>query len=264
MKVRLAEDFDDLSEQAFRLAERLLAGKRRPVTVLPTGNTPLGFYAACVRRGPASRIAKARFVQLDEYLGIAADDRRLLSGWLDRAFLGPLGIGRERVVAFDACAESPDREAARVERSVRESGIDLAILGLGPNGHLGFNEPGSAFDSITRWVSLSPGSIASNAVYWGGTSEVPARAFTLGLGTLATARATILLVSGAHKAGILRRVIEEEPSSAVPATCLRAFRNCTLIADRAALAGAPSSLLASMHEPSQPSRAARTKRVRSQ
>lgn len=243
MRISPAEDFDDLSEQAFQLAERLLARRRQPVVVLPTGNTPAGFYAACVRRGSASRIGKASFVQLDEYLGIAADDRRSLSRWLDRVFLGPLGIERDRLIAFNSSAESPDREAARVERCVRETGIDLAILGLGPNGHLGFNEPGSAFDSVTRCVSLTPESILSNAVYWGGTSEVPARAFTLGLGTLATARATILLVCGAHKARILRRVIEEKPSPALPATCLRGLPNCTLIADRAALAEVPSSLL---------------------
>ena len=104
---------------------------------------------------------------------------------------------------------------------MRASGIDLAILGLGPNGHLGFNEPGSAFDSAARVVTLTPESITSNAVYWGSEADVPRRAYTLGLGTLAMAKSSILLVSGAHKAGILRRTLLDPPSPAVPATALR-------------------------------------------
>jgi glucosamine-6-phosphate deaminase len=235
MKLEVADDFEDLGERAFRHVEKRLARKKEPVVVLPTGNTPLGLYAACVRHGSGSAIARARFVQLDEYLGIAADDRRSLSGWLDRVLLGPLSIGRERLIGFDSATSDPDREAARVERETRSAGIDLAILGLGPNGHLGFNEPGSDFGSSSRAVPLTPASIKSNAVYWGGESEVPRRAFTLGLGTLARAKASLLLVSGAHKRQILARVLEEEPSPDVPATCLRGMRNVTVIADRAAL-----------------------------
>jgi glucosamine-6-phosphate deaminase len=235
VKLVVAENYADLSAKAFKLAETLLAGHPQPCVVLPTGNTPLGFYAACVKAGRNSRMSAGRFVQLDEYLDIAPDDPRTLSGWLDRIFLGPLGIGRDRLVAFDSATKSPDAEAARVETAVRSSGVDLALLGLGPNGHLGFNEPGSAFESVTRPVPLTPESIMSNAVYWGGADRVPRRAFTLGLGTLATARHTILLVSGAHKAGILRRVLEEAPSTDVPATCLSHVAGSIVVADRAAL-----------------------------
>lgn len=235
MKLIVAEDADDLSRRAFALTEMLLAKTRNPAVVLPTGNTPLGLYAEAVKHGPGSRLAKARFVQLDEYLDIAADDRRSLSRWFERVLLGPLGIPRERLVSFDSATRDAAAEAARIEGLVRGSGIALAILGLGPNGHLGFNEPGSAFDSVTRAVPLTLESITSNAVYWGCEADVPRRAFTLGLGTLATAKATILLVAGAHKAAILRRVLTDRPSPDVPATCLRALPACSVIADRASL-----------------------------
>jgi glucosamine-6-phosphate deaminase len=236
MKLLIADDYDDLAAKAFALSEALLAGEPSPRVVLPTGNTPLGFYAACVEAGRGCAMSRAHFIQLDEYLDISADDPRSLSGWLDRILLGPLGISRERLIAFESAASDPDAEAARVERAARAAPIHLALLGLGPNGHLGFNEPGSAFDSVTRQVPLTPESIASNAVYWGGEARVPRRAFTLGLGTLALARHAILLVSGHAKARILGRVLAEPPSVGVPATCLRAAPGAYVISDKAALA----------------------------
>ena len=128
--------------------------------------------------------SRARFVTLDEYRGIAAKDRRRLLLWLRRELLDPIGVGEDRVVAFDPEAD-PDAEPARVEAEIaRLGGIDLAIVGLGPNGHVGFNEPGSGFDSRSRRVALAPESIRSNAAYWGSEDDVPREGFTLGLGTL--------------------------------------------------------------------------------
>lgn len=244
MQLEIADDKDDLAARAFRLVEARLGGIATPHVVLPTGNTPLGLYAEAVRQRSASRLARASFIQLDEYLGIGANDRRSLAGWCDKVLLGPLGIPRDRLLAFDPATADPDAEAARIERAVARIGIDLAILGLGPNGHLGFNEPESAFDSPTRAVDLTPESIASNAVYWGSEADVPRRAFTLGLGTLARARSTILLVSGAHKAAILARTLLDPPSPSVPATALRLLGNVTVIADRAATAKLPPKCLA--------------------
>ena len=110
------------------------------------------------RREP-SNFARARFVTLDEYAGIGPADRRRLLLWLRTALLDRIGVGEDRVVAFDPAAE-PVAEAARVEAAIAaHGGIDLAVVGLGPNGHLGFNEPGSAFDSRARRVTLTPESI---------------------------------------------------------------------------------------------------------
>ncbi len=248
MRLLVADDHADLSAKAFALVEAALAGTQHPRVVLPTGNTPLGFYAACVAAGRNSRVSQAHFIQLDEYLDIEHDDPRSLSGWLQRIFLGPLGIGADRLVAFDSASTAPDVEAARVEATVRASGIDLALLGLGPNGHLGFNEPGSSFDSVTRQVPLTPASITSNAVYWGGEDRVPRRAFTLGLGTLATARHAILLVSGAHKASILRRVLDVAPAADVPASCLSHSKTTTIIADLAALADVSAARISALRQ----------------
>jgi glucosamine-6-phosphate deaminase len=127
------------------------------------------------------------------------------------------------------------RGGDRVDAAVTQAGIDVCVLGLGPNGHLGFNEPGSDFKSRTRVVELSEESIKTNAAYWGDKGQVPRRTFTLGLGTLASWKHTLLLVSGAHKAGILAATLEGPQSPQVPATCLKSFRDVTVIAGRSAL-----------------------------
>jgi len=178
-------------------------------------------------------------VQLDEYLGLADDDRRALFGWMDRTVLTPLGIDAGRVERLPtegdvatACAAFDGSLAAR-------GGIDLAILGLGTNGHLGFNEPPSDEASATRAVELTPATIAANARYWGGEADVPTRAVTLGLRALLEARHILLLVSGVAKHDIIRRALEGPVGQDVPASFVRhATGSVTVLVDRAAWEGA--------------------------
>lgn len=235
MNVVVAEDYEDLSRRAAAWLRSVLAGIGNPTVVLPTGKTPIGLYRNLAADPNRQFLGNARFVQLDEYQGIPREDSRTLSGWFRSAFLQPLSIPMTALLSFDPSVPDPDGEAARVDAAVTQAGIDVCVLGLGPNGHLGFNEPGSDFKSRTRVVELSEESIESNAAYWGDKGQVPRRAFTLGLGTLASSKHTLLLVSGAHKAGILAATLEGPQSTRVPATCLKSFRDVTVIADRSAL-----------------------------
>ena len=147
----------------------------------------------------------------------------------------------------DSCASRPgprprDREAERMEGEiVARGGIGLAVLGLGPNGHIGFNEPGSPFDAPTRPVRLTAESVASNAAYWGGPEAVPRRAQTLGMALLGAAERAILLVSGVRKRAILRRMLFGPIGPDLPATLLRTMPRVTVIADRDAMAEDPNA-----------------------
>lgn len=235
MKIIVAEDYEDLSRRAANWLRNTLTGIANPNVVLATGNTPVGLYRNLGVDPDRQFLANARIIELDEYQGIPPDDPRLLAGWLRNAFLRPLSIPETAFLSFDSSAADPDQEATRVETAVAQTGIDVCVLGLGPNGHLGFNEPGSDFKSETRVVTLTEESIKSNGVYWGDEGQVPRRAFTLGLGTLASAKHTLLLVNGAHKAAILAATLEGPQSPQVPSTCLRNFRDVTVIADRSAL-----------------------------
>jgi glucosamine-6-phosphate deaminase len=179
---------------------------------------------------------------LDDYAGIAPGDRRSLTGWLRRELLDPLGVPPSRVISFDPLGDGP-AECARVEAAIAaRGGIDLAILGLGPNGHLGFNEPGTPFDARCGLVPLSPASITSNSAYWGSEAEVPRMGFTLGLGTLCEAEQFVLIVSGAHKAGILAQTLLGDIDVDTPATLARRHPRATVIADRAALEACPNGI----------------------
>jgi glucosamine-6-phosphate deaminase len=230
--------YDDLSRSVAEMVMSQISRKPSSLCVFPTGQTPCGLFRELVdahRRGAAD-FSRMRIVSLDEYVGLAHDDRRCLSLWLGRELLQPLGISGEQIYTFDAAGPDSDAESARIEKVIADcDDIDLAIVGLGPNGHVGFNEPGSAFDSRTRRVALTAESIRSNAAYWGSEADVPRLAFTLGLGTLLDAQTLILMVSGPHKAAILSQVIDGPVTPEVPATVLRLHADGIIIADREAM-----------------------------
>ncbi len=237
MKVIEAADYEDLSRQTAEIVIAQLRAKPSSLLVFPTGRTPLGLFKALVDAERAGRVdfSAAVFLTLDEYASIAADDRRRLLLWLKLELLGPLRIPDSAVHAFDPLAE-PHAEADRIEALIAErGGIDLAIVGLGPNGHIGMNEPGSAFDSRTRRVDLTPATIRSNAAYWGTEADVPRAGLTLGLGTLGEAGKLVLITGGAEKAGILAKALNDPISEDLPATALRLHSNGIVVADRAAM-----------------------------
>lgn len=231
MRRRVFESYELLSAA---VAQEVLAQiKHKPdsVLVFPTGNTPLGLFKQLVqaKRLHSADFTYAQFVILDEYADLAPGDPRSLTGWLKRELLEPLNVSLSHIHGFEEGVTKMESAISRL------GGIDLAILGLGPNGHLAFNEPGSAFDSRTRRVELTPESITSNAVYWGGEDRVPRHGFTLGLETLAEARSLILMVSGAGKAGILEQTLNGPASPAIPAKSLRILTQAVLFADQAAM-----------------------------
>jgi glucosamine-6-phosphate deaminase len=211
--------------------------------VVATGRTPVGTcrLLAGLVAGEARTgldVTRLRVFQLDEYLGVGAEDERSLWSWMMRSFVTPLGISPGCVVGFDAIGSDTDRSCREYDDAVSSAGgFDLAILGLGPNGHLGFNEPPSDASSPTRVVRLSPESVVSNGRYWG--RPVPERALTAGLSSLLAARRVVLLVSGESKRDILARTLGGPPTPLVPASFLQQHPDVHVIVDRAAWGGSP-------------------------
>ena len=206
---------------------------------VPTGTTPLPMFEELidrVRRGVLD-LSRVHVFCLDEYVDVAPTDPNSLTGWLTRVFLQPAGISADRVHALPAT--EPDLEAAarRYEAELAaHGGLELAVLGLGSNGHIAYNEPGSAANSRTRVTSLTAESIEQAEGYFEGRA-VPTRAMTVGVGTLLEARKLVLIVSGASKAEMLYRALREPMTEEVPASWLRlAGDRLTVIADEAAAA----------------------------
>jgi glucosamine-6-phosphate deaminase len=236
MRTLVPPDRDILDRIGADLVSGYLRQKPDSLVVPALGNSALGIYTELGRRVAAGRLDTSRIVlaQLDEYGGIAGDDPRSLYGWLLRDVAAPLHVPPERILRLAGDTGDSDEAAGEHAQAIAEhGGIDLAILGLGPNGHLGFNEPPSAADAETRVVRLTSESLASSAAYWGAL-PVPGWALTIGMRELLAARQILLVVEGERKRDVLRRVLVEPPSPDLPASLLRYQPEVTLLADQAA------------------------------
>jgi glucosamine-6-phosphate deaminase len=222
-------DFD--SAGAALIAETIEA-KPEAAVVVATGRTPMGAYARLVRDLPAGGASSLRVFQLDEYVGVPPEDPRSLAAWTRRSFVEPLGVDPGSVVWLDGVADDLHAACREYDEAVDGAGgLDLAVLGLGPNGHLGFNEPPSDPSSPTREVALSAASLASNAAYVPG-SPVPPTALTAGLDVLLGARRVVLLVSGFAKGQIVHRALEGPTTPEVPASFLQHHPELSVVVDR--------------------------------
>ncbi len=237
MKLIVTKDYEALSTRAAGLVIEHIQQYPSSVLVLATGNTPLGMFARLVnayRRGEVS-FHNCSLVELDDYFNISLDDRRSLYKWLAAEFINQVDIPAENIVRFNTASTDAKEECARVEQAIANlGGIDLLVLGLGPNGHLGFNEPGSDFESATRVITLSAASIKSSAQYWGKEEDVPRQGITLGLKILSAARHTLLLVGGKQKTQIFNSTFQGPVTNSIPATILQQQQNLTVIVDKAA------------------------------
>lgn len=233
----VVRDAEEMSARAADLVAETVSANPVATLALPTGSTPLGMFANLterVRRGELD-LSRVSIFCLDEYEGVTPDEPNSLTGWLEREFLRPAGIDPARVHPMPAADPRPEAAACYEADLAAVGGLDLAVLGLGPNGHVAYNEPGSTVDSRTRLIDLSPESIAQASAYWHGTQPIPSRAMTIGIGTVLDARRIALIVAGEAKAEVLRSALEEEMAPAVPASWLRrAGGRLTVIADAAA------------------------------
>ncbi|MEA2575982.1 MAG: glucosamine-6-phosphate deaminase [Chloroflexia bacterium] len=236
MRLIVTEDYDSLSRVGANFVAEIIAANPAATVVPAMGDTPMRIYAELAARRQRRELdtLQIRVFQLDEYAGIDTEDPRLLYGWLLRSFVAPLGIPESNVVRLRGDVEDVQAACRDYESAAHEAGgFDLAILGLGPNGHLGFNEPPSEPDAPTRVVELTDESLESNARYWGGKDRVPRTAVTAGMDLLLASKQILLVVSGEHKSEILRRTINGPATPEVPASLLQHAANVTVIADRA-------------------------------
>jgi glucosamine-6-phosphate deaminase len=219
------------------LMAETIASKPDATVILATGETPMGMYRelAALRERTGLDTSRLRVFQLDAYLGLGPDDARSLYGWMKRSFLEPMQIPDANVVRLAGDAADPQAVCHAYEQAVRAAGgIDLSVLGLGPNGHLGFNEPPADPGSPTRVIDLTEESVESNARYWGGRDRVPRQALTAGMAVLLASRHVLLVVSSSRKAGILQQSIEGPLSPEVPASYLQQAPRVMVIADEEA------------------------------
>jgi glucosamine-6-phosphate deaminase len=228
---------------AARLVADLVADaiQARPDLVLglATGRTMERVYAELVARFARGALdfSRCRTFNLDEYVGVAADDPRSYRRYMQTHLFSHVNLDPSRTHLPDGCAPDLDAESRAYEAAIAHcGGIDLQLLGIGRSGHIGFNEPLSALRSRTRVKALTPATIAQNAAGLGGADQVPRRAITMGVGTILDCRRIILLAIGAEKAGIIARAVEGPITAMISASALQWHSCCTVIVDEAAAA----------------------------
>jgi glucosamine-6-phosphate deaminase len=236
--VVVLNDADAVGGAAAEIVASTVRRNPNAVISVPTGTTPLPMFAALIERVERGDLdlSQIQLFCLDEYVGVAPSEPNSLTGWLTRAFIEPARIPAAHVHTLPSTDEDLAGAPGRYEADLAaHGGLELAVLGLGGNGHIAYNEPGSTADSRTRIISLTPQSMAQAAGYFEGRS-VPTQAMTIGVQTLLEARQIVLLVTGAAKTNVLNRTLHAPMSADVPSSWLRlAGERVTVLADKAAV-----------------------------
>jgi glucosamine-6-phosphate deaminase len=239
-KLRCFARREDVTAAAAATIGTLLRVKPDAAIGLATGRTQEPLFAELLRLHRNGQIffRYARFFHLDEYLGLPASAPESMSGSLDRMFVGQADANPANFHRVDGTAQDPAKEAARYEDVIRAAGgIDLQILGMGTNGHIAFNEPGSPHNSRTRLVRLTPETVEANKDFFPQGAKVPDQAISMGIATILETKSVLMLVTGASKRKALQDALERPASVDCPASALRAHKDCTWICDNDAAAG---------------------------
>jgi glucosamine-6-phosphate deaminase len=233
--------FRDESAMARAVANRvmkLLAAKPRAVLGLPTGRTPVGLYARLRALSASGRLdfAQVTTFNLDEFYGLPADHPASYRTFMEAHLFRHVNLSPRRIHFLKGMASDATRECERYEAAIaRAGGIDLQILGIGANGHIGFNEPGAMLQANTHRARLKPGTRKSNAdLFHGRVAAVPREALSMGVGTILRTSAIILMASGSGKAEAVRAAVEGAVTTQMPASVLQLHRHVDLVLDRAA------------------------------
>lgn len=217
--------------------EALIHAKPACVIGLATGSTPLHLYRELIAREKAGRIdfSRVRSANLDEYKGLSPEHEQSYRRFMQENLFDHISIRPENTIVPDGLAEDVDAMCRAYEKKIEDwGGVDLQLLGIGHDGHIGFNEPDGHFPVMTHEVSLTAMTREANKRFFASIDDVPTAAFTMGVGTVMAARKIVMLITGADKHEILRKAFFGPVTPAVPASILQFHPDVTLICDTAA------------------------------
>lgn len=238
MKVIRTSNYEEMSRTAGELIIEKIRSNQQLTLGLATGSTPKGVYEYLIsdhwQNGTSYK--NITTINLDEYIGLRNDHPNSYHIFMRKNLFDLLDIPLGQTFIPDGTADDLETECLRYENLIKEKGgIDLQLLGIGQNGHIGFNEPGTPFKSRTHIVTLAESTRQANSRFFPSVREVPAQAITMGISTIFESREILLLASGAAKAEAVARLINGDSDENFPASALKLHRNVTIIADEAAL-----------------------------
>ena len=242
MRIVKTTDYKDMSRKAANIISAQIIAKPDCVLGLATGSTPIGTYEKLVKRYKKGDLdfSQVRTVNLDEYKGLTRDNDQSYYYFMHEHLFNHVNIPEESTNVPDGTASDGDSECVRYEALIRElGGQDLQLLGLGHNGHIGFNEPSDSCAKTTHCVDLQERTIEANKRFFASADDVPKQAYTMGIGTIMQAKKILIIASGEDKADIIRDAFFGPVTPRVPASILQFHPDVTLVADAAALSKIP-------------------------
>ena len=239
MKIYKAKDYKDMSRKAANIISAQVIMKPNCVLGLATGSTPIGTYDQLVEwynKGDLD-FSEVTTVSLDEYKGLPRTNDQSYYYFMHQHLFDRVNIDPERTNVPNGMEPDAEKECGRYEELIRSlGGVDLQLLGLGHNGHIGFNEPGEAFEKETHCVDLTESTIEANKRFFASADDVPKQAYTMGIKTIMQAKKILIVVNGENKADIVERAFFGPVTPEVPASILQLHNDVTLVGDEAALA----------------------------
>ena len=238
MKIYMTEDYQTMSRKAANILSAQIILKPNSVLGLATGSTPIGMYKQLViwyEKGDLD-FAQIKTVNLDEYVGLEPTHEQSYRYFMQNNLFDHVNINPANTNVPDGLVADPQAECDWYNQVTRKlGGIDIQVLGMGHNGHIGFNEPGNAFELETHVVDLSERTIQANARFFASADEVPRQAMTMGIKSIMMAKKILMLVSGEDKAEAVWKAFAGPVTPQVPASILQLHPYVTLVGDKAAL-----------------------------
>ncbi len=238
MKIIKAKDYNDMSRKAANIISAQVIMKPNCVLGLATGSTPIGTYAQLVewyRKGDLD-FSEVTTVNLDEYKGLTRDNEQSYYYFMNDNLFSKVNIKPENTFLPDGMEQDSNKACSDYNKVIENvGGVDLQLLGLGHNGHIGFNEPGMAFEAETHCVNLTQTTMKANQRFFASMEEVPKQAYTMGIKTIMQARKILVVVSGEDKAAIVKKAFFGSITPTVQASVLQLHNDVTIVADEAAL-----------------------------
>jgi glucosamine-6-phosphate deaminase len=238
MKIIEAKDYQDMSKKAANILAAQVILKPDSVLGLATGSTPIGTYnylAEWCQRGDVD-FSQAATVNLDEYRGLDHANDQSYYYFMNKHLYSRINIDPGRAHVPDGTEPDPEKESRRYEELIHSlGGVDIQLLGIGHDGHIGFNEPNSFFDGVTHCVDLTEMTIEANKRFFASADQVPRQAYTMGIGTIMRARKLLMIICGEDKADITAAALCGPVTPKVPASIIQFHQDVTVIADAAAL-----------------------------
>ena len=236
MQVIIVENKEAVAKEAAQLIKKAILAKPNLVLGLATGSSPIGLYEKLIEAYKNQEVSFKDVVgvNLDEYIGLAPNHDQSYAHFMRNNLFDHIDIDLKNTYIPNGMASDLEAEAKHYDEILDRLKIDLQLLGIGTNGHIGFNEPGTSFEKTTHLTDLAESTLLDNARFFEHIEEVPTQALTMGIASILKAKQIVLIATGKHKAAAIKAMVQEPVSEALPASILQNHDNVVVIIDKEA------------------------------